>query len=425
LKKVSVKKTVYTSAGIAQRSGLKYRGFLKKALIVMGALALIVAALGGGFWIYQQRVHAAEIAAEQKKLQFILERGRETWPRINALSQTIMDNVAPLLPLAEKTEQLSQVIPEDEVAMIKLQDAVERVMMTANDVEEHRALAQGAFQVLVAVTNYQMAKKQADILESLFNAMIANYNILEEARTEATNALAQAVTVQTRIREANARVRKTKRAVQVKIRAEEAARQRALKQAQEAERIRPIVLQRELDMVDKARAANAPFIAQRQFDEAAKAMAGLQPDLTMEESKTYYRAAMDSCRIMSKLKSFLIKSIRSEPYQNGWVSGNATRDIVAAKDDQGITIAMGSAGNIVMAWDQVSIHQMLKIARHYMNNSSLTKRERAEILLGIALFSYESGVFKTAEGGATAACFQDASIKDDVRRLMPGLLLEP
>jgi len=45
--------------------------------------------------------------------------------------------------------------------------------------------------------------------------------------------------------------------------------------------------------------------------------------------------------------------------------------------------------------------------------------------LGAALLCYESGGFQLAENSALAAFRKDPSIKEDVERLMPGLIPEP
>ncbi|MBU4198422.1 MAG: protein kinase [Verrucomicrobia bacterium] len=424
LKKSGSKSAVFTGI-LAKKSLLKHLSW-KIVGLAAGGVALILLMVGGNFWgCHQGRTPVVARVVKKQSLAEFQARGRDTLPRINALAQTIMDNAAPLLLMEEKANQLGKTVPESESAMIELREVVEYVMAAVNDVEDHQAFAQSTFQALEATTNLDLARKQADCLESSFNTLIASYNAIEESKARVTDTLAKAVVVQKRIHEAMAQVRKAEAEVAAKKREAEAVRQRALKQAKEAEIARPIITQRELDLVDEARAANASFIAQRQFDEAVKAMARLQPDMTMEESQAYCQAVTDSYQAMSKVKLFLVRSIQGAPYPKGWISGDATRDIVEADANKGIMIAVGSVGKLLMTWDQVNIQQMLKITRYYMDNPNISDKERAELILGVALFCYESGVFKMAETGALAAYRLDPAIKGEIQRLMPELFVEP
>lgn len=426
--RVPLKKTGPSSGILAGRLAKQYlprRIPWKIVGLAAGGVVVISLAAWGLFASHQKRVQVVAQEAQQQGVAEIQARGQETFARLATLAQTIYSNAAPLLAYGEKADQLAKTVPDQNAALIELREAVERVATAANDVDDQQALAQDAWYALEAATNVALAGQNAARLEASFDNLVASFNAVEQTRPAVLSAWTNANAVHAKMREALANARKAEALAAAKKREEEAARQLALKAAQEAEALRPIVTQRELDMVDRVRAANALFIAQRQFDEAARASTQLQADLTLDESKAYCRAVTDAYRSMSKLKTFLVKSIQGAPYANGWISGDSTRDIVAADLEKGITIALGSSGRLVMAWDQVNIQQMWKMAGYYMNNTGVADKERAEVLLGIALFCYESGMFKMAENAGEAAYKADPAIKDEIQRLMPGLLAEP
>jgi len=123
---------------------------------------------------------------------------------------------------------------------------------------------------------------------------------------------------------------------------------------------------------------------------------------------------------MAKLQAFVIGAIQKAPYPNGWTTSGAARDIIKANANQGLTITLGTAGSINIAWEQVSAAQLARIANYYLGTANLTDEARADMVLATALFCYENGVFKMAEAHAVAACQINPALKSDIRRLMPG-----
>ena len=99
-------------------------------------------------------------------------------------------------------------------------------------------------------------------------------------------------------------------------------------------------------------------------------------------------------------------------------------DIIKANATQGLTITLGTAGSINIAWEQVSTAQMVKIAGFYLETANLTDEARADMVLAMALFCYENGVLKMAETYAASACQINPALKSKVQRLMPGFAEE-
>jgi len=325
------------------------------------------------------------------------------------------------LGLEQKANQLALVVPETAAPMEALREAVDRARSALNRADDMRALVYLAYRDLAATTNARSAHVQVDRLEMLFRDLAERHKALNKVKSWSGESLKSATELFNRSIEEDEQLRRMAAENAARAREAEAERQRVLQAKLAAERLRPMIVQRELDLLDEARAANAPLIHSRKFDEAAKAIAGLQSRLTQPESKAYFQVLNDAYRDMGKLKSFLVKSIRAAPYPRGWVVANdAERDIVSADPDEGIEIALGSYGNMRVTWDKVGIQQVLMIAQHYLNAMKMSEKERAETLLGVALFCYESGEFKLAKKSVAAAYKQDSSIRREVRRLMPG-----
>jgi hypothetical protein len=63
---------------------------------------------------------------------------------------------------------------------------------------------------------------------------------------------------------------------------------------------------------------------------------------------------------------------------------------------------------------------LMKIAGHYIGTANLADAARADMILAMALFCYENGVFKMAETYVVSACQINPALKSEVPRLMPG-----
>jgi hypothetical protein len=75
-----------------------------------------------------------------------------------------------------------------------------------------------------------------------------------------------------------------------------------------------------------------------------------------------------------------------------------------------------------VGWDKLELQQILKIADHYLSaNKKIDDKECASLLLGLALFCYESGDFKKAEKCIALGVTKDPALKSEAHRLMPGL----
>ncbi len=415
--------------------------FLRRPEVkIMLACALAAGLAVTAWWRFtnqRQAKAAAAAAAEQAALQAELERGRDAQGRVQTIAQTIKNSAAPLQTLGQEIARLAILVPATEPAMIELRQAAAQLRLILEDLGGDRALAAAAYELMEAAASSPEARPQAAALESLAAGLAELNAALDEVKASAAASLARAGEVQKLAQDALDSERRAAAdaaaaaaaakvaAAQAKRLKEEEDRRLALAQAQEAERQRPAITQRELDRLDEERAAIAPFIQRRQFEEAAKALARLQPELTMAESKAYCGAMIEACQRMERMRAFIVKAAHAAPYPKGWITEAAPRDILDANLELGVTIGVGSAGKLLMAWEKVSVWQMLKMTQYYAQAPGAPAGEGAQALLGAALFCYESGGFQLAENAAQAACQKDPSLKEAAERLMPGFWLGP
>jgi len=396
------------------------RKFLIRAGIGLAAV-IVVAALAGGWYAYHRhQLRLAAEAAQHQQMIEAMEQGEATFGRINALAGVIVQLGEPARTLAERINKIAAANSNLNTAAARAALEIDKALDILNETEDTQAMADIAHQQLQAATNYDATQEPARQLEAYFNATIERHNVIQECKaaaeqvmTEAGTILAQAAAAARQSREAAAREAARERAAK-------AAQQLAKKQATEAERMRPKMIQLELDMVDRARGANAPLIAKRNFNEAAQSIAKIKDNLTQPETQAYFKNVQDTYEAMIKLKAFVVGAIQKAPYPNGYTTGSTPRDITKANASQGLTITLGTAGSINIPWEQVSTVQLVKIANHYLGTANLTDEARADMVLAMALFCYENGVLKTAETCAVTACQINPALKSEVRRLMPG-----
>lgn len=388
--------------------------------IAFSAVALVAA--GAFFWHahHQQQLRRAAAAKQRQQLEKAITEGSIVFGRINTLATLIAQLGEGLQPLAER-------IKKQTAANSNLNEAVEQATLEidtafeiVNETSDTQAQAELARERLQASTNYLAAQEVARQLETYHNSLIKAHNLIQAHSAAASNALAKAGAVRAQLATAERQARA--------VAAEEAARKKALEEAKqleqqkaaEAEQARGKLIQVELDLVDQARGENAALIAQRKFEEAAANLAKIKANFEQPEGKDYLQNVADTYAAMNRLKSFVINAIQQAPYPNGWTTGVKPRDIIKASTADGLTIALGEAGSVIIPWDQVTATQFARITNHYFESAELADGTRAELFLALAMLCYESGVFKTAETYAREAAQLNPELKSEVQRLMPG-----
>ena len=117
--------------------------------------------------------------------------------------------------------------------------------------------------------------------------------------------------------------------------------------------------------------------------------------MTTNEGQQALMNLRDAYDRMDLLKKFLISRISAAPFRGG-VGTELGGDAVSA-DLNGIRIALGSHGEMVKPWEEVSPRLVLQLANYYLADTAAAEKERAEVALATALYCYESGGFKLAQ----------------------------
>ncbi|MCG2659476.1 MAG: serine/threonine protein kinase [Kiritimatiellae bacterium] len=400
------------------------RKFLVRAGIGLAAVIVVAAIAGGGYAYRRHQLRIRAEAVKRQQMTEMMEQGEATFGRINALADVIIKLGDGVQPLAERINKIAAANSNLNTAAARAALEIDKALDILNNTEDTQAMADIACQHLQAATNYAAAQEPARQLETYFNVLIEGNNVIQEYKVAAEQVMAEAGTILAQAATAAKQAREAAAREAAREKAAKAAQELAKKQATEAERLRPKMIQLELDMVDRARGANAPLIAQRKFENAVQSIVKIKGNLTQPETQAYLKNVQEAYEAMAKLKTFVIGAIQKAPYPNGWTTSRTPRDIIKANAAQGLTITLGTAGSIDVAWEQVSTAQLVKIANYYLGTANLTDEARADMVLAMALFCYENGVFKTADTYAASACQINPALKSDVRRLMPGFAEE-
>ena len=400
------------------------RKFLVRAGIGLAAVVVVAAIAGGGYAYQRHQFRIASEAAKRQQMDEAMKQGEAAFGRINTLAGLILQLGEGVQPLAARINKIAAANSNLNTAAACAALEIDKALDILNETEDTQAMADIARQHLQAATNYATAQQPARQLEAYFDAMIEWHNVIQECKVAAEQVMAEAGTILTQAAAAARQAREAAAREAAREKAAKAAQALAQKQATEAERLRPKTIQLELDMVDRARGTNAPLIAQRKFENAAQSIVKIKGNLTQPETQAYFKNVQDAYEAMAKLKAFVIGAIQKAPYPKGWITTSTPRDIIKANATQGLTITLGTAGSINVAWEQVSVAQLVKIANYYLGTANLTDAARADMVLAMALFCYENGAFKTADTCATEACQINPALKSEVQRLMPGLAEE-
>ncbi|MFA5043403.1 MAG: serine/threonine-protein kinase [Kiritimatiellia bacterium] len=423
-----LKKSAVSKKALMDPTFLRQSMFGRKFLVRAGAglaAAVVVAVIAwGGHAFHRQKLRIAAAAAELQQIDKAREDGEAVFGRIDALAAVIVKMGKGATPLAERIERIAAANSNPNPAAARAAIEIDKTLEILNDTEDALAMADSARRQLQAATNYAAALEQVRQLENYFNTLVEGHNVIQECKPAAERSAIEAGDLLAR---ASAAVRQTREAAaqaEARKKASEAAQAQAKQQALEVERRRPKIIQLELDIVDRARGANAPLIAQRKFENAAQNILKIKANLTQPETQSYFTNVQDAYAAMSRLKAFVIGAIQKAPYPKGWTTSGTPRDIIKANAAQGLTIAFGTSGSVNIAWERVSTAQFVKIANYYLATAKLTDTARADLVLATAVFCYENGVFKLAETQAAAACQINPALKSEAQRLMPGFAEE-
>ncbi|MBI2440018.1 MAG: protein kinase [Lentisphaerae bacterium] len=392
-------------------------------LLIRSAIALLAVLLVAGgtlLWSAHHRQQQRRLAEAQQReqLQQAVAQGEVTFNQINNLAGLIIKLGEGLGPLEARINKQAAANTNQNTALARAALEIEKGLEIVNETTDTQALADTARQRLRDSTNFAAAQEAQRQLETYHTSLIERHNLIQAHQASAQEALAEAGKIQAQAATAARQARELAAQEAARKKAEEEARQLAAQQAAAAELERLKLVQAELDVIDAARGANSVLIGQRQFAQAAASLAKLK--IAQPESQAYIQNITEAYQAMERLKEFIVEAVRNSPYPNGWITGSGARDIIKASANDGLTIALGAAGQVMVPWDQVTLTHLDRITNHYLETADLAPAVKGELKLALALICYESGIFKMAETYAEAAGQADPALKPKVQRLLPG-----
>ena len=176
----------------------------------------------------------------------------------------------------------------------------------------------------------------------------------------------------------------------------------------------------DLEKIEATRTELYPLVQSRDFRRAAARARQMASPLQTDEGRDALALLLDSYERMESLKRFLISSIDRNPIPQS-VAPELGGDAMSASLS-GIRVSLGGYGSMVRSWDQVSERLMATLAEYYI--AQQPSEERADMMLSLAIFAYQSRGMRPAQMYAERAIELDAALREDVRKLMPDLELD-
>jgi predicted Ser/Thr protein kinase len=178
------------------------------------------------------------------------------------------------------------------------------------------------------------------------------------------------------------------------------------------------LIQTDLDRIDQMREECLPLLAQKDFRRASANLTRIISELKTFEGQQTLALARERYDRCDALKRFLIARISASPFRGQSDLGG---EAVAA-DLNGVRIALGVHGVMVVAWEQVSARTMIQMANYYLLDTRLSAKERADAALSAAVYCYENAILKGASAFAAKVIELQPDLKDKIRQLMPDIL---
>lgn len=172
-----------------------------------------------------------------------------------------------------------------------------------------------------------------------------------------------------------------------KAEADRIAAEKAAVEAKEAEKAAKI--QGEIKSLEDVRKANVSLIQRHQFDQLREAIEQVAKGLKTPEGRTAGRHTLRAYQTLVDLKRIFIEGIKAEVkdnpdrgYSYGWLKET---DILGA-DAFKLTIRGGQK----ISWDDVPAREIIILYQHYVENGTLSHREKGESAFALALYIHDT-----------------------------------
>jgi serine/threonine protein kinase len=394
----------------------------KTVTIAATVAVLLAGGLIGCIFYNKKQTRLRQEAANRQLIQELRKTGEKKFGQIITIADFIDRTSTNLLPYAKKADEMAMVITQVCDSLTQLLDETDKTKEWLNDTEDIVVDSNITVQKFETANDLETARKLSDKIDNFFKQLIIICNSMQESAAITKEAFSEASAVQGKVLEEKNKIEAEKARERKRQQDAEAAKKLEKKKAEELVKMKPVIMQQELDEIEKRRGANAVLITQHKLDNIISAFTPVESTLTLAESRAVFTNVMEIYNAIIKLNDWLLKAINEAPCKNCWPVGSERKDIVKYDAKTGLTVSLGQAGSINIPWDTVTLSQELKIIDYYGKNSNLSEVQQAEILKQAALLCYESGVFKSAETYATRAYKANPSLSDDLNRLMPDIL---
>jgi serine/threonine protein kinase len=227
--------------------------------------------------------------------------------------------------------------------------------------------------------------------------------------------------------------KKLDKAIRAKAAADaQAALEKAEADKLEAERLakekvvaeKKAAIQAELDQLDAARKETGTLVQQHLFKEVLASVEKVAKTLRTEEGKVAGRNTIKAYEMLVELKTLFIDGIKEDVKANpdsgygfGWL-GN--KDILGV--DENKILIRGAE----IPWAMVPPQQIMRFVQRYVENGSLTRRDKARANLALALYIYEASGRDEKQNDRVSKYLNEAvrshkSVEDIASAVLPNI----
>jgi hypothetical protein len=200
--------------------------------------------------------------------------------------------------------------------------------------------------------------------------------------------------------------------------------QRAAEAAAAAEAKRQVVVREEIARVSEFMGTNTQYTgAAKDYRKLNPLLLKLKDEFQTPEGRAQVDLMREHLDRLESLKALLIKEMGASPYRG--TGAEAGWEAVGA-NVLGVRISQAGRVTQLRPWDQLSPRFMVRLLRHYIEQSGRSAAEQADLNLSLALFCHYNAPIADEPAGkyVKLAQDQDATSAAKARRLLPDVTLE-
>jgi hypothetical protein len=258
----------------------------------------------------------------------------------------------------------------------------------------------------ISVTSIQLAAAAAAANNSATArkygaALLEKYRIIDALKTETDESLFQLEDPYHKVLILKDKIEKERE--QRRLAEERRRKEIALQQLIEAE----------IGAIGKVRIQCQDIIKTYKYAQAVEHLKTKLPDLQTDKGRDRLNILIERYTRLKDLHTFVVNGINAGKFRWGWGQGPSAKDILAATEDH-----VKITGK-TMPWTSANLAQMLKIIKHYVEDTNVDRQIRAEQELALAIFYYEHGHNNRAESLTRDILKSYPTMTKTTQRLLP------